>query len=623
MSMLEVTSLESPFAGAANFADNEAQFTEAPIAVGESPFAESMLFTDEADMNRQAVEALGAELEDAAFDESVQALVQEVAGRHLMSAASWSSQTEAYSLASGDVEAWVGSIGREADRLFEAFESEFGTTPLLSLAEGEVESAGERYLAGQSGLDAATEQFLGSVFRKIGSVVSKVRDVVHKGISLAGKFLPMNWLLDRFRKFVKPLLKGVLAKGIRYLPAAVQPIARQLAARLTGEYEAPLFESYHLDAALAEALVTGSDSAVNELLAASESMSDTPEAADPLGALDAARQRLAGELRDMSRGEMPIAEVEQFIPVVMAAMPLIRLGVKALGRDRVVKAIAGPLASLIKPFVGDQAARALAGPIVNVGLKSLSLEQEANTSLGSEAVVSTLEDTIRSVASLPAESLEEPRRIEAEVQEAFAEAAARFMPRNVLRSDLDTFETEDEGGTWVLMPRSARPCYRYRKCTKVYRVPISRPMARAIILTDGETLEERLLDAGAESWPVSSEVHLYEAIPGTQLGHLAAFEDSEVGEFEDLTTQAASLLTGQPGLGRPASQLPSTGMAVPGRRYFRVRVPGMQMRRGRGNVSVRASLLGARPTLRVHVRISERLAHAIRALSPVRPRRRS
>ncbi len=47
----------------------------------------------------------------------------------------------------------------------------------------------------------------------------------------------------------------------------------------------------------------------------------------------------------------------------------------------------------------------------------------------------------------------------------------------------------------------------------------------------GDTLERRLLDAGARVWPVQTEVHLYETLPGTQLGHLAAFE-GEQGVWE-------------------------------------------------------------------------------------------
>ena len=128
---------------------------------------------------------------------------------------------------------------------------------------------------------------------------------------------------------------------------------------------------------------------------------------------------------------------------------------------------------------------------------------------------------------------------------------------------------------WVYMPRRARPAYRYKKYSRVFRVPITRPFARAIVLSDGGTLEHRLLDAGARVWPLEAEVHLYETMPGGQLGHLAAFEAEAEGpgeaglaadEFEQLTPQIAAALTGSPGLARPC-------------RVFRVVVPGMRVRR--------------------------------------------
>ncbi len=159
------------------------------------------------------------------------------------------------------------------------------------------------------------------------------------------------------------------------------------------------------------------------------------------------------------------------------------------------------------------------------------------------------------MAALPDESLDEPLRLQAEVEQAFTEAAARHLPRQVLRPDVAAYETDDEGAAWVAMPRAVRPRYRYRTCTRVYRVPIGRPRARAIVLAGEDTLEERLLDAGVASWPVEAEVHLYEAMPGAHLGHLAAFEVDEpereasrragrgrTDEFEELTPEVASQL---------------------------------------------------------------------------------
>ena len=51
------------------------------------------------------------------------------------------------------------------------------------------------------------------------------------------------------------------------------------------------------------------------------------------------------------------SELEQFIPAVMAALPLIRTGIGIYGRDKLVRLIARLLAQLIKSLTGMEATR--------------------------------------------------------------------------------------------------------------------------------------------------------------------------------------------------------------------------------------------------------------------------
>jgi hypothetical protein len=172
-------------------------------------------------------------------------------------------------------------------------------------------------------------------------------------------------------------------------------------------------------------------------------------------------------------------------------------------------------------------------------------------------------------------------------------------------------ETAQDHGVWIFMPRVTRPCYRYKKFTRVFQRPIDRPTARSVRFPSGDTLERRLLDAGARVWPVQAEVHLYETLPGTQLGHLAAFETEQglaeagvaASEFEELTPEVASMLVGEPGLGR--NRRPGSRRA---QRLFRVAVPGARVRRARRFV-VRLDASGTAPALRLHLRLSERESH--------------
>jgi len=600
----EAAWLESPFAGGTQLLEGPATALVAtPSALSASPFLEGLAMADELELDRAATEALSADLEDEEFDEALEALVDEVAARHLAATASWSSESEAYSLATNEVEAWMSTVAGEVDSLLGELEAHFGDRMPQSLTEDEVEAYGRQLLAARQGLDAVTEQFLGGVLKKASRLAKGVAKVAAKGLSVVGKLLPTGKLFGLLAKLVRPLLRKVLAQAINKLPPSVRGQASGLAKKFGAEGEAFESESLHFDAALAEAALSGSEAGVERVVSEQEAEA-VEEARDVMGELDAARARLIRELQGAEPGEAPIEQVERFIPAVMAAMPLIRMGVKVVGRPRVVRFLADRLADLIKGYVGPQAARALATPIVDAGLRMLTLEAESAPDLGAEALVSTMEDTIRSVVELPAESHDVDRRLEAEIQEAFAEAAARHLPRQFLRSDLDSFETEDEAGVWILMPRASRPCYRYRKYTGIHRVPVGRRLAREITTSDGETLEEQLLDAGVSEWPVTAEVHLYEAIPGTQLGHLATFEEAETSEFEELTPQAANLLTRRPGLGRMRPPAGSPRRPAPGQRFYRIRVPGVRLAR-RANVSVRADMSGTQPTVKIHVRFGE------------------
>jgi hypothetical protein len=591
----------------------------------ESPFAEALATTDEAGFEALALETVMGELENEGFDEAVQGLVDEAAARHLASTASWSSESEAPQLAANEVETWLGGVATEADRLLERLEQQFSDRPLEAINLAEFEMEGDRLIAEAGPLSFATEQFLGKLIKKAKGLVKGAVNLAKKGIAAVGKILPLGKIFGALKKLVQPLLKRVLQMALNKLPANLRPIAQKLADKLFGskEAEAPQTEAMSVgevteafDARLAEAMLASTDSRVNELMAEAEAEAES-QAREPVADLDVARARLARQLEAATPGVSPVAELEQFIPVVMAALPIIRMGISIIGRDKVVNFIADKLAGLIKGHIGPEAAKALARPIVDVGLRMLTLEAEASggaEALGSEAMVATLEDTIRSIAELPAEAFADPLRLEAETQEAFAEAVARHVPRSLLARNLRAIETTDDRGVWIYMPRVTRPCYRYKKFTHVFRVPISQPVARAIRFPSGDTLERRLLDAGARVWPVQSEVHLYETLPGTQLGHLAAFEtgatageSAEVtSEFEALTPEVAAMLVKEPGLGaRPRHH----GRA---RRLFRVVAPGLRVKRA-SRFTVRLDTTATSPALRVHLRLSERESHELSA----------
>jgi hypothetical protein len=672
--------LESPFATASLAGGATATVPTAmtpPIGL-ESPFRLGFTATSEADRETEAFSDLLAEFHDEQFDEAVAQLVDEAAGLHLRSGASWSSSEAAPAMATAELEAWIQPLQYEADRMFENMAERLSGEDLDAMREPELEALLESLRPDRGMLPEAFENFLGGAF----NFAKKLVKGAVKGISAVGSAigkvasLPVKFLLKKLGALVRPLLQKVLQSAIGLLPAPVQPLARTLASRFVGETEAEAAVGDHevgpelgqeFQAQAAALLLAPDEAEADAIVAEAEAQATQPGSAAVLD-LDHARAQLAQQLTSLPPGHEPVAELEQFIPVVMAAQQLIRWGIRLIGREKVVGFLARAIAGLLKGMVGQNAAVALGRPIASAGLQLLGLEAPplAKTALAGEALASTVEETVRDVLQLPAEAFEDPLRLEAEVQEAFAEAAARNIPAEHLKTDLPQLETAGEGGVWVLMPRAARPRYRYKKYSRVFYVPITRHIAQAIPTRDGGTLETLLADRGVTAWPANVEVHLYEALPGTHLGHIAEFEgESEASpgetldELQPLTPEAAAMLVHEPRLGRPhlgdghyhparahhpgahparlgqphhpmTAHLPSPHGAMPahpaahpgrltrplppGNRYFRLRLPG-QARPGsvhpRRRFRVSFERHGNTPIIRVHLHLSEREAQEL------------
>ncbi|CUR58432.1 hypothetical protein NOCA1140099 [metagenome] len=564
-----------------------------------SPFAAGLTSEDESAQAADSLEALVAELEDEEFDEAVEGLVDEVAGHHLRALTRYGDEEQ---VAGQEAEQWVQYLGESVDRGLAELEQRFADRRLDSFGEDEVAGVLGEYARDP---ESSSEQFLGGLVKKAFRAAKAVAAGAVKGLS---RLVPMGPVFAALRKLVRPLLQRVLGKAINRLPVPLRGPATQLAQRLglsEAEAEPSLAEAF--DAQLAEALLAPSDAAQEHVLSEAAYDDGAMQSEDPLADLDRARATLVRQLSEAEPGRPPTEQLEQFIPVVMAAMPLIRTGVKIIGRDRIKNFVAGQLATLIQGYVGPQAARALAPHVADAGLRLLSLEA-APEQLGAEALVDTLQEAMVDVMSLPAEALDDPLRLEAEVGDALGAAAVRNLPPSVLRDDLPGHDPDKPG--WVAMPRAGK-ARRYRRSARRFDVRLTRAQAGEVELPGAETLEERLLDAGVATWPVSAEVQVFETMTGGHLGHLAAGEGEGVfpAEFEELSPATAGLLLGRAALGtRPGVRGPA------GRRYFRVVVPGRRVVRRRSRIALRLRPQLARPELRVHLRVGERTAHRLAGL---------
>ncbi len=675
----------SPFSGLSPFGEAVDEAAEQPTAaLDESPF-ESYSFTESpfgehsysvADEQSQLATEFLAALHDEEFTEALEQLLDEGAARALSDAQQWSvppSESECRE----SLQEWLAPLISAWERTIDSFASGLENADLHGLAEQELDELLDS-LQAPAALDSEVfENFLSKITRKVKSVIKqKIRQAVgfvrnpvkgvlnvaksglktiKSGLQAVGKHV-LGPILQRLKKIGLALLEGVVAKLLnpltRILPAEIRPLVPMLAKRLgigeaadeTADETDEAADELGTAALLAQdfdhqlfAMFTAEEHDEADAQEYDEAEAEEPEA-NTVAELDDARARLAAQLSAYTGEDPPIAEIEQFVPAVLAIRPLLKLGLKVTGaRAKLINLIAQPLAKLIKGMVGPDAARTIgkiagqdpsvliARAVVGVGFTALGLEatgQEEDTIPG-EALASAVEATVaRVLEELPEEAFTDPLQVSAAVQRAFAESAAAYLPDRLLRADLPERETAEEGGFWVMLPRSTGPRYRFRKYTRVFAVPIPRQVARAVRWNDGGTLESYLLDRGVDRWPVQAEIDLYETMPGTMLGHLTrdetlpAAEQPAAEEYQPLTAEAAGLLLREPALGRRrrVGTAPGAYRPVPGQRYFRVRVaklPARKGRRPRRLTTVRWD--PATKRMRIVIKLSERRARAMQA----------
>lgn len=379
----------------------------------------------------------------------------------------------------------------------------------------------------------------------------------------------MGIILRRLRDLVRPLLQRVLRVAIDRLPVALRPLAKTLAARIVGvtetesEGEETSGEATSVDprevAAEFDTMIAGSivGGETFERNAAIESMLEDREGdRDAIRELDRARSTLADKLASLDEGEDPTPAVEQFVPVVLAAL---RIGINLLGRPKVIRYIAGYVAQLIQRYVGRDNALKLSHALVDAGLRLVHLEAEGEDAIrpAAETLVTTIEETVSRLAQeLPAEAWENETVLEAYTRQAFDHAAAANFPDDTIRSELH--EANEVKGMWM-----RRPGRYYKKYTRVPSILLPPQIARAIPSFRGQPLGVILRDRFGISGPVRVNVHLYETIPGTTVGAIARGESesaaegeafTEEGYLHPLTEEAAGLLLREPGLGRSVDE---------------------------------------------------------------------
>lgn len=625
-----VAAIRSPFLASDSFSaevDSESPpVVQSPMgaAVFRSPFVSVYEAGDEetayGDPVREAFASVLGELHDEEFDEALSELHSDARALHQQQLARGVPRAEA----DRAVMQHFAPLVRECEAAVDTMAREFGPREGGGFVEGEIDAFVDRYAPSQN-FEPQFEQLFGKFLGKVGKVLKTVAGKAVQGIKKIG----LGPLLSRIRALVKPMLQRVLQKAIGHLPAPVRPAAQQLAQKLgfaVAPPPAPPVASTSAtpasptaDAATPDAMATAAPEATgvhdvagadaplpqqefdqqvaNAVLAQDEAQLDM-EVAQSAGAglapalpvfaeLDDAREQFIRELHELRPGESAQPPIENFLPAVL---PALKLGIRLIGRPRVIGFLSPLLSRLIASLIGPQQAPALSRAIADAGLKLLNLEmsEEEESGLAASAVAATVEETIGRVAALPDHVLDQQELLEGFALEAFEQAAAANLPAllsaTAYRQRPELLEAGLNAG-WVMLP--LRGPKRYKRCTRSFDVRITPHMAAEVVSFEGAPLADHLQDELGlpEGEEIDAQVHLFEALPGTDLTDIARSEHELLGsgdavsgarQLHPLTPQAAAVLLGKPGLGRAFTA--ATPQLAAGQRLYYLAIPGRRLR---------------------------------------------
>ncbi len=564
-----------------------------------------------ATQNPQAAELhdLLFELYDPEFDEVLAEIAHE-AWEAVTERAAPFGETGTAESAERFLEEWSAPVRRDAETMLENVAQAVSEHDLASMSESEIDTFFERFEPRGTGLEPHFENFLGGLWNKAKNLAKKAIDVAKKGIAL----IPgLSGLIGKLKGLVWPLLNRVLKMAIDKLPPTLQPLARQLAQRVLGaqvkEADGEDFaatpaapdvsavqQQFDFEAAM---LMFAADETEQEVVLGEAVYGMELEDGAPVAALHEARARFVDQLE---AGVNPEQALEQFIPAVMAVLPIARTVIGVIGRKRVVNTLANFLAGYVGRYIPKESATQLSQAIVDAGLRLLSLEAPAESEartprLACETIAQTVEDTVRRVTELDESTFEDTARFEAALTDAFHGAAAENFPPQLILPELHEAPLR---ATWVAMPRRRKHKY-YKKYTHVFDIEITPQVAESITTFGGTKLSAFLKDQLGVVAPVRARVHLYQAISGTTLRRIASCEKAVPGfgataktgvvQLHPLTVQAAGTLLQHPKLGRdiPGEFLSSRRMIAVGERFLLPRDRGCPpdhgddgRRRGRG-----------------------------------------
>lgn len=587
---------EAPSLAVPTFEEEVSQRIETPFITqyhGESPV------NSEAKLIEQTL----MDMFDSEFNEAVANLAMEAAA-----------QAKQYSLTAGEeatevlLNEWLEPLRNASQQLFETVGEAAIQQHLEGMDESNLDNFFDQFFPQSGSVPPQFEEFLNKVVKKLKDIGKAGWKLARQGANAIGKIFPIGKLLKKLGKLVRPLLNKIIRFAINKLPLSLRTAATVLGRKLgilreiESEEEAwggvpttPEVESIAQDFDVSvTSLLLAHDEAQSELLL-SEITQETPAETEvnTIYELDNAREHFVTKFSQLQTGENAGPLVQQFIPAIL---PLLRVGIRIVGRDKIVKFLANQTAKLIRGLVGPKLALPLSQGLMDLGLRLITLEINAEMEpperLAARTVAATIEDSMRRIANYNLNqfdnlegNIEQQKLLETITNESFFEAALAHFPPQLLdvkrlneREMALENDTPNQQGVWAYLPNP-----KYKKYTHIFESSLTQSIAEKIITFGDQPLSSFLRARGVQL-PRKFKIHLYESIPGTTLSHIALLEKHTHGlgsgseeawsKIHPLTTQAAGLLLREPGLGRDmgAKWLASRHQIAVGQRFYYIEI---------------------------------------------------
>jgi hypothetical protein len=487
------------------------------------------------------------------------------------------------------------------------------------------------------------DQFLGRVggfLKKVGRGVGKV---VKKGIEIAKKValgplqIIINKILSKIKPYIRPFLKRVIKAGLRFVPQQYRTLAQKaldllglnrefesevgatelLRSEVVGEYEFeaeahPVLHEGIAEEGEGESLeqeVYGTTELEREFDRQLFELSETSfipysgEAGAGSAVVSesfALEQQIPSEIVGAEAAENEATAIERaradfisgisyegadlrqltqnFIPAIL---PALKLGLRLIGRDKVVNVIANLVAKLLGNIIKPPSlATTLSRVLADVGLRLFSLEAPEQTSAVREQfapliVENIITETVDRVSELPRTILEaEDEVLESFVHEALVQSIANNVPAELLNSKFASIRKLPLNANWI--PRRKG---KYKVLSKKYTITLTPDLAANIgTWRRGETLLDVLRNY--QGWdgkaPITAVIRVFETGPGATLPMIArdyvgGTSQAHIRQIIPLTNKAATMLLNEPRL-RTSKRMRKS---MTGRRFYSIRLASL------------------------------------------------